>query len=142
MFKSHSKIIRLFCTTLVLLTVVILTLTSCAEEKYKIIDDGVLQSPDGTIYRRYNEMVYFCSDITFGEYLGEVRGLRGKTSEGVQKGVYSLNSDGSDDYVRFVEEKKLITIKTDSLSVHFGLFTLKTAASLALGTGIRLLMSA
>ncbi len=105
MLKLHSKFIKFFCAVLAVISTVILLFCSCGEKKYKFIDDGVLQAPDGTIYRRYENAVYFCSKITLGEFLGKVKGYWGTDDKNRKKGVYSVNSDGSDDYIVFVEEK-------------------------------------
>lgn len=96
--KFHCVILAILCT--------IMLMSSCGAEKYKLIDDGVLQSPDGTLYYRYEKMVYIFSSIEPGEFLGEVKGYHGTGHYGYKKGVYSLNSDGSDDYIVFVEEKE------------------------------------
>ncbi len=103
--KLHPKFIKFTCAVLAVIGAVILLFCSCGEKKYKFIDDGVLQAPDGTIYRRYENAVYFCSKITLGEFLGKVKGYWGTDDKNRKKGVYSVNSDGSDDYIVFVEEK-------------------------------------
>lgn len=108
MSKFHLKF---QCVILVILCTVML-MSSCGAEKYKFIDDGVLQSPDGTLYYRYEKMVYTFSTIQVGEFLGEVKGYHGTGHRGLKKGVYSLNSDGSDDYIVFVEEKEGETYKS------------------------------
>ncbi len=109
----HSKVIKLPCAMLAVFFAILLLFSSCGEKKYKFIDDGVLQAPDGTIYRRYENAVYFCSKITLGEFLGKVKGYWGTSdisdwgtdNKNHKKGVYSVNSDGSDDYIVFVEEE-------------------------------------
>ncbi len=101
----RSKAIKLPYAMLAVFFAILLLFSSCGEKKYKFIDDGVLQAPDGTIYRRYENAVYFCSNITLGEFLGKVKGYWGTNDENYKKGVYSVNSDGSDDYIVFVEEK-------------------------------------
>lgn len=105
MSKSHPKFIKSLCAILAVISAAILLFCSCGEAKYKFIDDGVLQAPDGTIYRRYEKAVYFCSTITLGDFLGKVKGYRGTDKNHHKKGVYSVNSDGSDDYIVFVEEE-------------------------------------
>jgi len=108
----HSKAIKLPCVMLAVFFAILLLFCSCGEKKYKFIDDGVLQAPDGTIYRRYEKMVYFCSNISLGEFLGKVKGYWGTDNENRKKGVYSVNSDGSDDYIVFVEEEPVDRYKS------------------------------
>ncbi len=109
----RPNLIKFPCAMLAVVFTILLLFSSCGEAKYKFIDDGVLQAPDGTIYRRYEKAVYFCSTITLGDFLGNVKGYRGTASnENRKKGVYSLNSDGSDDYIVFLEEKPVDNYKS------------------------------
>lgn len=112
MSALHSKFIKFSCVVLIIFSTAFLLFSSCGEAKYKFIDDGVLQAPDGTIYRRYEQAVYFCSTISLGEFLGKLQGYIGTDSKNHDKGIYSLNSDGSDDYIVFVEEEAVGNYKS------------------------------
>ncbi len=126
MSTSHSKYTKMSCAALAFFFTIILLLCSCGENngaakkeqtnnaaqeevkeeaKYTFTDDGVMQAADGTTYHRYEKDVYSCSAITLGDFLGSVEGYSGTDGKKHKKGIYSLNSDGSDDYVVFVEEE-------------------------------------
>ena len=113
MLTSRHSFIKFACAMLAIIITILLLFSSCGEAKYKFIDDGVLQAPDGTIYRRYENAVYFCSTITLGDFLGKVKGYWGTAGDkNYKKGVYSVNSDGSDDYIVFLEEKPVDRYKS------------------------------
>lgn len=129
MFTSHSKYIKIFFSILAVLGMTLMLLCSCAlpgddandgaagevtsekkveekdEAKYTFTD-GVLKSQDGTVYHKYDKDVEsYLSMTELGDFLGKVEGVDGKDGYKRKKGIYSANSDGSDDYVIFVGDK-------------------------------------